>query len=70
MKKQIYSMYLNGKPYGSGNGAYMRELFSDRVFTNNLYGREEDTFKVVRGSFSSHKNKQNELNLDFLPEMN
>jgi hypothetical protein len=43
-----YKCYLNGKFYGSGPLAYMRELFVDYVILNQMYGRSEVDFKIVK----------------------
>jgi hypothetical protein len=43
-----YSCYLNGKFYGSGNLAYMKELFVDYVIFHRMYGRSEVDFKIVK----------------------
>ena len=49
----VYKLYLkvdgNGyMKYGIGDMSYIRELLFDYLVKNNLYGREEVEFKVVK----------------------
>ena len=51
--KEAYKLYLkvddNGyMKYGMGSIYYIRELLFDYLVKNNLYGREEVEFKVVK----------------------
>ena len=51
--KEVYKLYLkvdgNGHmKYGIGDMSYIRELLFDYLVKNNLYGREEVEFKVVK----------------------
>ena len=50
---EVYKLYLkvdeNGyMKYGIGEMYYIRELLFDYLVKNNLYGREEVEFKVVK----------------------
>ncbi|MFD9628658.1 hypothetical protein [Peribacillus muralis] len=44
----MYQMFLNGKFYGQGNAAYMKELFTDYVVSCAMYGKEMAEFKIVK----------------------
>lgn len=51
--REVYKLYLkvdgNGyMKYGIGDMSYIRELLFDYLVKNNLYGREEVEFKVVK----------------------
>ena len=46
--KETYKCYLNGVAYGAGDLAYMNELFSDYVIKNEMYGKKECDFKIVK----------------------
>lgn len=51
--REVYKLYLkvdgNGyMKYGIGSMYYIRELLYDYLVKNNLYGREEVEFKVVK----------------------
>lgn len=46
--KVRYACYLNGKFYGSGSLAYMKELFVDYVILHRMYERDEVDFKIVK----------------------
>ena len=44
----MFTCYLNGEFYGSGDADYIRELFVDYVVTCEMYGRKECEFKIVK----------------------
>lgn len=46
----MYKCYLNGKFYGSGDLAYMKELFVDYVVTCEMYGKSECNFKIIKST--------------------
>lgn len=44
---QIYACFLNGKLYGTGDLAYMNDLFRDWVVYCEMYGKDDVTFRVT-----------------------
>lgn len=43
-----YVLYLNGKPYGTGDLRYMHELITDYISRMESFGTEEVEFKIER----------------------
>ncbi|MGZ9868219.1 hypothetical protein ACU3L3_07330 [Priestia endophytica] len=46
--KGIYTMFVNGRFYGSGDLLYMKELFATYVVTCGMYDKDEVTFKIEK----------------------
>lgn len=57
----MYKCYLNGRFYGSGNLAYMKELFMDYVIFHKMYGKEEVDFKIVHEQSELEKHRQEQV---------
>lgn len=45
----MYSLYLNGKFYGSGPLEYMNELIRDYVVICQMYGKKKVSFDIEEG---------------------
>jgi hypothetical protein len=48
IKQQHYHLYLNDHFYGVGNFAYVKELITDYLIANDMYGQNEVVFKIVK----------------------
>lgn len=46
--KQLYMLWLNGKPYGKGGWDYMVELMKDYARACDMYGESEVEFKIEK----------------------
>lgn len=44
---KLYKCFLNGKPYGTGDLDYMKELFVDYVVTCEMYDKDRCDFTIV-----------------------
>lgn len=49
-----YSLFLNGRFYGSGNLRYMNELITDYL-RHGMYGRQTVEFKVVKRVYKTEE---------------
>lgn len=47
-REDLYSCYLNGVFYGSGDLEYIHELFKDYVLICKMYGKKECEFKIAK----------------------
>jgi hypothetical protein len=48
IEKQLYTFYLNGTVYGTGDLDYMRELFVDYVVKMKMYDRLSVDFRITK----------------------
>lgn len=44
----MYELRLNGRFYGTGNLDYMNELIHDYLIVNELYGRDNCSFEILK----------------------